>query len=267
MMERAKGLNWAGVLLGVALGGFFDGILLHQILQWHHLLSNVDGVQDLRMQVFFDGVFHLLMYLVGLAGLIMLWRARRRLDQAGSGRRLVSWCLIGFGLWHVLDAVLSHWILGIHRIRMDTSHPWLWDGLWFVVFGLGPLVWGGWRLRQSGGPGASGSGGRGASESGTGGRAAVMLSLLVLVAGPWAALPADSTANDVVVLFAPGISSSQAVNALIDVDARIVWADRSGGIWAVRLENSAAAWKLYGRGAMMVGNAGVGLGCLSWLRV
>lgn len=27
----------AGGLLGFALGGFFDGILLHQVLQWHHL--------------------------------------------------------------------------------------------------------------------------------------------------------------------------------------------------------------------------------------
>ena len=31
----------AGLLLGFAMGGFFDGILLHQILQWHHLLSAI----------------------------------------------------------------------------------------------------------------------------------------------------------------------------------------------------------------------------------
>ena len=41
--------------LGFALGGFFDGILLHQILQWHHLLSLVPGVTELRMQVLWDG--------------------------------------------------------------------------------------------------------------------------------------------------------------------------------------------------------------------
>lgn len=27
-------------LLGVGLGGFVDGILLHQVLQWHHLLTD-----------------------------------------------------------------------------------------------------------------------------------------------------------------------------------------------------------------------------------
>ncbi|WP_426000432.1 DUF2243 domain-containing protein [Caulobacter sp. DWR1-3-2b1] len=30
-------------MLAVALCGFFDGILLDQILQWHHLLSLVPG--------------------------------------------------------------------------------------------------------------------------------------------------------------------------------------------------------------------------------
>jgi uncharacterized membrane protein len=28
------------LLLGIGLGGFFDGIVLHQILQWHHMLSD-----------------------------------------------------------------------------------------------------------------------------------------------------------------------------------------------------------------------------------
>ena len=36
-------LKWAGLFTGMALGGFFDGILLHQVLQWHHLLSAVQG--------------------------------------------------------------------------------------------------------------------------------------------------------------------------------------------------------------------------------
>jgi uncharacterized membrane protein len=26
----------AGILFGLGLGGFFDGIVLHQVLQWHH---------------------------------------------------------------------------------------------------------------------------------------------------------------------------------------------------------------------------------------
>lgn len=43
--EVPLSLLWGAVLLSVALSGFFDGILLHQVLRWHHLLS---GVQDPR---------------------------------------------------------------------------------------------------------------------------------------------------------------------------------------------------------------------------
>ena len=28
----------AGILYGLGLGGFIDGTVLHQILQWHHML-------------------------------------------------------------------------------------------------------------------------------------------------------------------------------------------------------------------------------------
>jgi uncharacterized membrane protein len=31
----------SGLLFGIGLGGFLDGIVLHQILQWHHMLSHV----------------------------------------------------------------------------------------------------------------------------------------------------------------------------------------------------------------------------------
>jgi Predicted membrane protein (DUF2243) len=36
----------AGVLFGLGLGGFFDGIVLHQLLQWHHMLSNWYPIVD-----------------------------------------------------------------------------------------------------------------------------------------------------------------------------------------------------------------------------
>jgi len=40
-LKRPIPLIAAGIFLGLGLGGFVDGILLHQILQWHHMLSNV----------------------------------------------------------------------------------------------------------------------------------------------------------------------------------------------------------------------------------
>ncbi|HEX2578333.1 MAG TPA: DUF2243 domain-containing protein, partial [Aquihabitans sp.] len=52
-----------GVLLGVGLGGFVDGIVLHQVLQWHHVLSDTGDhptttVAGLEANTLADGVFH-----------------------------------------------------------------------------------------------------------------------------------------------------------------------------------------------------------------
>ncbi|CAO3443196.1 hypothetical protein [Azospirillum argentinense] len=129
LARAATGFPWAGYLLGFALGGFFDGILLHQVLQWHHLLSAVESsaVQDIRVQILADGLFHAAMYVVAVVGLWLLWRSRRRFVEPGADRLLFANALIGFGVWHILDGVLSHWILGLHRIRMDSANPLLWD--------------------------------------------------------------------------------------------------------------------------------------------
>jgi uncharacterized membrane protein len=52
----------AGILLGLGMGGFFDGIVLHQLLQWHHMLTSAgypaDSVPNLEVNTFWDGLFH-----------------------------------------------------------------------------------------------------------------------------------------------------------------------------------------------------------------
>ncbi|HEX9947566.1 MAG TPA: DUF2243 domain-containing protein, partial [Allosphingosinicella sp.] len=108
----------AAATLGVGLSGFFDGILLHQVLQWHHLLSLVPGetFRDIKVQILADGLFHVLMYLVTALGLFLMWRRRSDGRQAKAGwREVAGGGLLGFGLWNVIDVGFFHWILGIHR--------------------------------------------------------------------------------------------------------------------------------------------------------
>lgn len=254
----------AGYLLGFALGGFFDGILLHQILQWHHLLSGLEGeaFRDLRVQILADGVFHLLMYVIAIAGLWALWRTRRR-QAWPAANALLAQALIGFGLWHVVDAVLSHWLLGLHRIRMDSDMPLVWDVAWLVLFGIVPLV-AGWWLRGRARHGADGSSG-GDPMARPHGRAAVAgLALSVLVAGPIAALPSPDT-RQVAVLVSPA-----RINALLDgvesIGGGITWADAGGGLWVFTLPDGADASQLYGHGALFVTRSAAALGCLAWTR-
>ena len=195
----ARHWTWAGAILGFALGGFFDGILLHQILQWHHLLSLVPGIGDLRAQVMWDGVFHALMYVIAAAGLVALWRAHRRDPQVPRGI-VAGAMLIGFGTWHVIDTLLSHWFLGIHRIRIDSPNPLAWDLLWLVVFGIVPLLLG-LRLRRGGG---------GSARSGA---FVATVALLTVGAGAWALMPPPGQ-DLTTVVFHPGAGPREVFAAL-----------------------------------------------------
>lgn len=68
----------AGILFGLGLGGFFDGIVLHQLLQWHHMLTSAgyppDTVPNLEVNTLWDGIFHASSYIFVVVGLIILWK-------------------------------------------------------------------------------------------------------------------------------------------------------------------------------------------------
>src|SRR4051794_5822367 len=94
--ERASKIG--PFVLGFAFSAFFDGILLHQVLQWHHLLSLVKGeaFRDMRLQILADGLFHLASYFVAGTGMLLMWSSRR---TALSDRVILAWTLLGFAAW------------------------------------------------------------------------------------------------------------------------------------------------------------------------
>lgn len=244
-------VRW-GIVLGFALGGFFDGILLHQILQWHHLLSLVPGVDTIRAQVLWDGYFHALMYVVAVAGFWGLWRARARLP-GGRTRALPGALLIGFGAWHVVDSVLSHWLLGIHRIKLDSPNPLLWDLIWFVAFGLVPLLLGwlllkGWRATSG--------------ESGGTTLAVALIGLVTAGLAAWSLRPPIDQPFTTVV-FAPGVDAAEAMNAIVAADARLVWSDPRMAVAVVEVP-AANRLGFYRSGALLVSGSGLSAGCFDW---
>jgi uncharacterized membrane protein len=253
----SRGFRWAGYLIGVAFGGFFDGILLHQVLQWHHLLSLVDSpvVKDIRVQILADGLFHVLMYLIALWGLTLLWRHREQFGMPSAGRLLFACALLGFGIWNVIDVALFHWVLVIHRIRVDSTNPLLWDLLWLALFGL-PFVAAGWWLRRRAATARRGKSGPSAM--------AAMVTTLTLGAGAMAALPPASGGTSLVV-FAPGTTSLQMFEAFDAVDVRIVGSDQSATVWAVHAPERGQAIKLYRHRALLVSGSMLTPGCFNWL--
>jgi len=148
---RRTPLVAAGILLGAGLGGFVDGIVLHQILQWHNMLSGQlppDTLVRAKVNMYWDGLFHAAVWVLTAVGLALLWAATGRADVPHSGRTLVGGLLLGWGLFNVIEGIIDHEILGLHHVYEYTPNH-LPADLGFLAFGL-LLLLAGWALVRAG---------------------------------------------------------------------------------------------------------------------
>ena len=144
----------AGILFGLGLGGFFDGIVLHQIMQWHHMLTSAGypatSVDNLEINTLWDGIFHASTYVFVVLGLILLWRTAHRVHLWWSGRLLIGTLLMGFGIFNLVEGIVDHQILGLHHVNETVpASQWLYWDIGFLVWGALMLI-GGWALYKSG---------------------------------------------------------------------------------------------------------------------
>ena len=140
----------AGILLGLGQAGFFDGIVFHQLLQWHHMFTNIestDTVSGLELNTLGDGLFHLVDWLFTLAGLVVLWLAAIRDKVELSTPVFIGAFCIGAGLFNVVEGILSHHLLQIHHVK-PGAHQLAYD-LGFIGAGLLAIVIG-WFILNSG---------------------------------------------------------------------------------------------------------------------
>jgi uncharacterized membrane protein len=134
----------AGILLGCGLGAFVDGIVLHQMLQWHNMLSSVRPPVDLvsmKYNMLWDGAFHVFAWLVVVLGVWRLWRAGKRADVSWSTPTLLGAALLGWGLFNFIEGLIDHQLLGLHHVH-PGSHQNGWD-LAFLALGLIQIAVGG----------------------------------------------------------------------------------------------------------------------------
>jgi len=141
-------------LMGVGLGGFIDGILLHQILQWHHMLTGDNGgesastVAGLETNTLVDGFFHLTTWIVVVVATTMTVRAWQRDELAPPWRLHIGLLLAGWGAFNLVEGLIDHQILGIHHVRDDLGAPLGWD-LAFLALGAALLVVGATMIRRT----------------------------------------------------------------------------------------------------------------------
>jgi uncharacterized membrane protein len=146
--SRIGPLVAAGLLLGIGMGGFLDGIALHQIFQWHNMLSSVVPAVDLvsaKVNMFWDGLFHALTWVTTAIGLVTLFRAGRRTDVPWSGRVLAGAMLAGWGLFNFVEGLIDHQLLGLHHVRPGATEL-AWD-LGFLASGV-LFMFAGWSLAR-----------------------------------------------------------------------------------------------------------------------
>ena len=141
----------AGILIGAGLlAGFVDGILLHEILQWHHMVTSVrpaTNLSNLEANTLADGLFHLGTWTLTVIGGVLLWRAGGRDDVPWSPKIFGGSLLFGAGLFNFIEGIVDHQILGIHHVKPGLNQL-AWD-IGFLIFGAG-LALVGWILLRSG---------------------------------------------------------------------------------------------------------------------
>jgi uncharacterized membrane protein len=143
----------AGILFGLGLGGFFDGIILHQVLQWHHMVSGwypPTTIPNLELNTLWDGIFHSSTYILVVIALFVLWRAAHGQQLYWSNKMLAGSLLLGWGIFNFVEGVVDHQILGVHHVNELVAHSQriYWD-MGFLLWGLAMIMIG-WQLIKSG---------------------------------------------------------------------------------------------------------------------
>ena len=152
--HRVFKVDASAVVIGFGMGGLFDFVVLHAVLQWHHMVSNrvpPNYLSALQYNVFWDGIGEMLMWLIVMGGLLLLCHAIRRHALVPTTTRLVGLLILGWGAFNLVDAVFNHHVFALHNVRDDVADKALWN-LGFLVIGgiVQPAV--GWLIARAARP-------------------------------------------------------------------------------------------------------------------
>jgi uncharacterized membrane protein len=142
-VTRQSKVGTAAILLGVGLGGFVDGIALHQIAQWHQMLSSVvppDSMAAMKTNMAADGWFHAAVWIATFAGVMTLWSALRGPGALPSTRYLLGSMLLGWGAFNLVEGIIDHHLLELHHVRDLPQHVPAWDWIFLAVGGIGFIL-------------------------------------------------------------------------------------------------------------------------------
>lgn len=111
---------------------------------------SADSVENLRLNILLDGLFHICTYIFVVIGLVILWRSAHRRHLYWSSKMLVGSMLMGFGLFNLVEGLINHQILGLHHVNETVPREqWIYWDMGFLAWGALMLA-GGWVLSRVG---------------------------------------------------------------------------------------------------------------------
>lgn len=137
-------LSTAGVVMGMGIGGFIDGILFHQILQLHGMVSNklsIDTFVGKAVNMFWDGIFHALTLIAVIIGFALLVRLLKRRDINPSPKLALGGAIAGWGIFNLVEGIIHHQIIKLHNVNEYSLQPEVWNysfltsGIILIVLG------------------------------------------------------------------------------------------------------------------------------------
>ena len=145
IQKRTAPLIAASLILGMGLGGVFEGIFFNQLLQWHQVISAKippDTISGKSLNNFWDGVYHCITWLLTGTGIFLLWSLVGRNDVARSNRVFFGGVALGWGIFILLEGIVNHYLLSLHHVNESSAYRQWWDH-GYVFFGL-LIGFGGW---------------------------------------------------------------------------------------------------------------------------
>lgn len=140
-MHRCRLLFGGALLLGAGLGAFFDGIILHQVLQWHAMISSVVVPLDLvssKVNMFWDGVFHFYSWVATVLAVAIVVREVPNAPPEVRTRAVLGGALGGWGLFNLVEGIIDHQSFGLHHVHPGTNQ-FAWD-MGFLAAGIALIL-------------------------------------------------------------------------------------------------------------------------------
>lgn len=127
---------WGAFLFGIGMIGMLDGIILHQILQWHSMYMHTTR----PYQIVSDGIFHLIVTIVMFIATYLL----RKSEETHNNRLFWGSFFLGAGVFNLVEGIIDHHLLQIHHVNWFASNRFLYD-IVFDLISIGMILFG-WIL-------------------------------------------------------------------------------------------------------------------------